>query len=237
MGFGGGTHRGQGALPVNLDTLGNATIPLGRMTRSASARVKATSPHHGSAELGPSRRRERSNDRRQNGPLSPGDYRFNTAGPEEAKDWTHALQSVVDRVATLERSQRSQTETMVRIEATQRQLGEHHGIFSATLSQLKDRDKIIVDQFQQVQTNFKYTDETFKKWEQRIKEIEGCLQTVLGNVSELASKLHAAGQNSGQQQGPHNAAPDSGQNQSPQAPSLGSPFGAALSSPPRATLQ
>ena len=39
MGFGGGTHRGQGALPVNLDGQGNATIPLGRIARSSSARM------------------------------------------------------------------------------------------------------------------------------------------------------------------------------------------------------
>ena len=39
MGFGGGTHRGQGTLPVNLDARGNATIPLGRLPRRAASMI------------------------------------------------------------------------------------------------------------------------------------------------------------------------------------------------------
>ena len=46
MGFGGGTHRGTGALPVNLDSMGNATMPLGRVTRSTSARLSALGHRH-----------------------------------------------------------------------------------------------------------------------------------------------------------------------------------------------
>ena len=88
MGFGGGTHRGTGALPVKIDSMGNATMPLGRVTRSTSARISAMGNRHGSVERdrNVSPKRERSRNQSHGGPVTPGKYRFNTAGPEETKD-------------------------------------------------------------------------------------------------------------------------------------------------------
>ena len=132
MGFGGGTHRGTGALPVNLDSMGNATMPLGRVTRSTSARLSALGHRHGSVERdrNSSSKRERSRDKSR-GPLAPGEYRFNTAGPEEATDWADALQNVTDRVLTLENNQRKQATDMARVEHQQRQCGEQLGVLSS----------------------------------------------------------------------------------------------------------
>ena len=128
MGFNGGNHRGQGTMPLNFDAHGNATTPLSRLTRKA-------------IERGHSKKRKRSRDRSPSGPHTPGDYGFNTAGPQEAMDWSHALQNVVDRVETLERNQRTQAESMARVMAQQDQIGERLGILSSTMSQLRDTDK------------------------------------------------------------------------------------------------
>ena len=232
MGFRGGTHRGQGALPVNLDSRGHASIPLGRVPRRASSTIAGLAALHGSAEHG-SRRREKSRDKEPS-PVAPGNYRFNTAGPQEAKDWSHALENVSDRVMALERNQRNQAESMSKYNAVQTQIGEQLGVLSSTLSQLKDRDRSIVDHMQQVQKNFDYVHSHFQKIETRIKGIENAAQSLIGNVSELASKLH------GMQGEQLPNVPVTPQASSPiraaahQTPLLSAP---SLSSPPRATMQ
>ena len=52
MGLGGGNHCGVGTLPVNVDRMGNATMPLGWVARSTSACIARLGSRHGSDERG-----------------------------------------------------------------------------------------------------------------------------------------------------------------------------------------
>ena len=57
---------------------------------------------------------------------------------------------------------------MARIEAAQAQLGEQLSVISKVASELRGRDQQVVQQFEQVKTNFKFTEDAFSKWEGRI---------------------------------------------------------------------
>ena len=98
-------------------------------SRSTPARTPGLGSRHGSDERGSSKR-ERSRDARKPSQVTPGEYGFNTAGPEEAKDWAEALQNVASRVKKLEHKQRKQATDMSRIEQIQRQRGQQLGVVS-----------------------------------------------------------------------------------------------------------
>lgn len=118
---------------VNIDHRGNATIPLGRVSRTHSPRIRTQ--QHGSASVGRSHRdRSSSRDRNAVQPVAAGNYRMNPVGPMEQQDWLDALRSATNRIDTLERAMTQHTQAIVNMEQRQEGLSQRHQTFSTTLS-------------------------------------------------------------------------------------------------------
>ena len=164
--------------------------PTGLGNRYGSgARVPASSQPPARRDRSPGgSRRQRSRDRSQQIVDMETDFRTTPAGPQEGSDWLQALETVNDRLDTLERHQRLHAQTiahmeedrsalLAKFEATmRRQVEETSTRFDAVHARMNEGNQNWKTKFTEVDAKFTELENTIAHRDSRIELMQGMIQ-------------------------------------------------------------